>query len=173
MPGASRTVLEAVIPYSHGSLVEWLGGYPDQFCSEETARRMAMVGFLRATHLEESDLPLAGVACTASLVTDRPKKGPHRACVAIQTASFTAVRSIWLAKGRRSRADEELVSQLVLNAVAEACGLEPSLRLALLDEEKFDRSQTIAPPTWQELLLGRRDGPTRPRHGGRQRREAT
>ena len=46
VPGASRTLLEAVVPYSHSSLIEWLGGYPDQYCSAETTRRMAMVGLL-------------------------------------------------------------------------------------------------------------------------------
>jgi len=158
VPGASRTLVEAVVPYSPGSLVRWLGGYPDQFCSEETARRMAMVSFLRALDLEESDLPLAGVACTASLATDRPKKGSHRVHVAIQTASFTAVRSVWLAKGRRSRAEEEdLVARLVLNATAEACGLEPALELPLVEDERLQRSQTVAPPAWQELLLGRNE----------------
>ncbi|HLA84530.1 MAG TPA: CinA family protein [Thermoguttaceae bacterium] len=158
VPGASRTLLDAVVPYSRTALVEWLGGYPDQYCSAETARRMAMVGFLRALKLEESDVPLAGVGCAGSLITDRPKKGPHRAHVAIQTVSFTAVRSIWLVKEQRNRAEEEdLVSRLVLNAVAEACGLEPVLDLDLVDDERFERSQTIAPPAWQELLLGRRE----------------
>ena len=158
IPGASRTLLEAVVPYCRASLVEWLGGYPDQYCSAETARRMAMVSYLRALELEETDVPLAGVACTGSLVTDRPKKGQHRVHVAIQTASFTAVRSIGLTKDRRSRAEEEeLVARLVLNAVAEACGLEPVLDLGLVDEEQLEHVQTIAPPAWQELLLGKRE----------------
>jgi nicotinamide mononucleotide (NMN) deamidase PncC len=155
IPGASRTLLEAVVPYSRRSLVQWLGGYPDQYCSAETARRMAMAGFLRSLDLDESDSPLAGVACTASLATDRPKRGRHRAHVAIQTTSFTAVRSLVLCKGRRTRSEEEeIVSRMVLNAVAEACGLEPSLELDLLEDEHLERSQTIAPPAWQELLLG-------------------
>ena len=165
VPGASRTLLEAVVPYSKESLVAWLGGYPDQYCSSETARRMAMVGFLRAMELEDSEVPMAGVACTGSLVTDRPKKGEHRVHVAIQTASFTAVRSVSMTKDRRSRIEEEeLVARLVLNAVAEACGLEPALGLNLFEEERLERSQTIAPPAWQELLLGKSDiiaiGPT-------------
>ncbi|MBN1588161.1 MAG: CinA family protein [Pirellulales bacterium] len=156
VPGASRTLLEAVVPYSRASLVQWLGGYPDQFCSAETARRMAMVGFLRALDLDQSDVPLAGIACTASLATDRPKKGAHRVHVAIQTASFTAVRSVWLEKERRTRAEEEdLVARMVLNATSEVCGLEPALDLPLIEQEQLERSQTVAPPAWQELLLGK------------------
>jgi nicotinamide mononucleotide (NMN) deamidase PncC len=157
-PGASRTLLEAVVPYSAESMVALLGGNPDQYCSARTARRMAMAGFLRAVRLDKSDAPLAGIACTASLATDRPKRGSHRAHIAIQTLSFTATRSLELEKGLRSREEEgELVARVMVSAVAEACGLDPSLEFDLRNEETLIRSQTIAPPTWQELLLGKKD----------------
>ena len=107
VPGASRTVIEAVVPYSTEALAEWLGGRPDQCCAAETARRMAMAGLLRACRLGQPPTPLAGVACTASLATDRPKRGSHRAHVAIQTTSFTATRSLVLEKGLRDRPKEE------------------------------------------------------------------
>ncbi len=157
IPGASQTLLEAVVPYSPESMVALLGGRPDQYCSSETARRMAMAGFLRSVKLAETDSPLAGIACTATLATTRPKRGEHRAHVAIQTLSFTAIRSLHLKKGLRSREDEEhLVTRVILNAIAEACGLEPALEIELEESESIERSQTIAPPTWQELLLGKK-----------------
>ncbi len=172
VPGASRTVLEACVPYSEGAMTEWLGGRPDQFfCAEPTARAMAMAAFLRACRfyaekgselfLEKekrvlTPFPLAGVACTASLATDRPKRGPHRAHVAIQTAAMTVSQSVELQKGRRGRAEEEqLVACLVLNAVAEACGLEERLTPPLLAEERFDERRVVAPTSWQDLLAGR------------------
>jgi hypothetical protein len=171
VPGASRTVIEAIAPYSTEALTEWLGGRPDQCCSAETARRMAMAGYLKAYRLGQPPVPLAGVACTASLTTDRPKRGSHRAHVAIQTTSFTATRSLVLEKGYRDRSTEEdLVTRLVLNAVAEACGLEPSLDLDLTAGEQVERSQTIAPPAWQSLLLAKTEavkqgGPSEPEGG--------
>ena len=48
VPGGSRTVLEAVVPYSAAALVEFLRGKPEQFCSARTARAMAMAAFQRA-----------------------------------------------------------------------------------------------------------------------------
>ena len=42
VPGASATVLEAVVPYSLPALEDWLGGKVDHACSERTARAMAM-----------------------------------------------------------------------------------------------------------------------------------
>jgi len=156
MPGASRTVLEVVVPYSEPAMTDWLGGPPEQACSAQTARAMAMAAFLRACRLADSDVPLAGVACTAGLATDRPRRGPHRAHLAFQTAALTATRSIELRKGARTRAQEErLVSRLALNVVAEACGVERRLRLELLEGEQLDESQAIAPRPWQDLLLGR------------------
>ena len=85
VPGGSRTLLEAVVPYSAPAMVAFLGGLPDEFCSAATARAMAMVAFQRARQYEEPGAMPAGVACTASLATDRPKRGPHRVHVALQT----------------------------------------------------------------------------------------
>ena len=171
IPGASRTVLEVVVPYSSSALIDWLGGPPDQSCSAQTARAMAMAAFRRACRLNETEGPSAGVACTASLATDRPKRGSHRAHVAIQTAARTATRSLELEKGRRSRAEEErVVTCLVLGALAEACGLERRLQPDLLPGEGIDESEAVAPQAWRDLLLGnvetvRHGGP--PDHGDR------
>src|SRR5436853_790498 len=79
VPGGSRTVLEAVVPYSAESLAEFIGGQPENFCSPRTARLMAMAAFQRARHLQRlaaSDQRQAaiGVGCTASLVSDHPKR---------------------------------------------------------------------------------------------------
>jgi hypothetical protein len=180
VPGASRTVLEAVVPYCPQAMIDWLGGRPDQFCSEPTARAMAMAAYRRACRLASLGtvpifaqpgtdrrlvgdsppgpcaVPVAGVSCTASLASDRPKRGPHRAHLAIQTGGVTASRSLELQKGRRSRGEEErLVGRLVLNAVAEVCGLFERLDLELLAEEQIDEARLVAPEPWQGLLAGR------------------
>jgi nicotinic acid mononucleotide adenylyltransferase len=76
--------------------------------------------------------------------------------VALQTAALTAVWSLRLQKDARSRAEEEqLVGRLVLNVVAEACGVSGRLDLGLLDDERIEQSQAIAPRPWQDLLLGK------------------
>jgi len=167
VPGASRTVLEACVPYSEPAMLQWLGARPDQSCSEPTARAMAMAGYLRACRYAPAPFPaVTGVACTASLASDRPKRGPHRAHVAIQTNAMTASQSVELVKGRRSRAEEEaVVTYLVLNAVARACGLDERLETGLLDDEPLEAAEAAAPAPWQDLLAGRveavqQSGPT-------------
>jgi len=178
VPGASRTLLEAVVPYCEAAITRWLGGRPDQFCAPRTARAMAMVAFHRARELGEEPDFAAGMGCTASLATDRPKRGEHRAHVGLQTAGRTSCWSITLEKGRRSRQEEEgLVSRLVLRAVAVAVGLVPIRKgvrplkprgsdpfsdtlletrppLDLAEHEKVDTSDVVAEPAWKDLLLG-------------------
>ena len=157
--GASRTLLEAVVPYSSAAMIQWLGGRPDQFCAPSTTRRMAMAAMFRADALADPDATsMAGVACTAGLASDRPKLGPHRVHVSIQTIDLTVSQSLLLEKGLRDREqEEEIVARLVLNAVAEACGVENRLELGLSENERVECSRTAAPPLWQDLLRGKLD----------------
>ena len=62
VPGASRFVLEALVPYSEPALARFLGGHPDHFCSSATARAMAMAAYLRAVGDAPGRADLLGVA---------------------------------------------------------------------------------------------------------------
>jgi len=156
VPGASRTLLEAVVPYSSQAMSDWLGGMPGEFCSAATARAMAMAAFQRARQLDASAALPIGAACTASLASDRPKHGPHRIHVALQTQAVTAAWHWELLKERRSRLEEErLAGRLLLNALADACGIADQLTLELLETEHIEETRTAAPPAWQDLMLGR------------------
>ena len=126
VPGASATLLEARIPYAQSSLAALLGAPPDQACSAETARDMAMCAFLRANQLapEPKNADTFGFAITASLRSTRPKSGGHRAHCALQTSARTHTTTLRLAKGERSRQEEErLLADVALVALAEALGM--------------------------------------------------
>jgi hypothetical protein len=156
VPGASRTLLEAQIPYSAESIIAFVGARPDEYCSDRTARALAMAAFLKARKFHQPDDQLAGLSCTAGLATDRPRRGAHRAHLALQTAALTATWSLELLKDRRSRAEEErLVGRLLLNAIAEACGVSSRLTLDLLEGERIEQTTTAAQPPWRDLLLGK------------------
>lgn len=154
VPGASRTVLAAVVPYASEALVEWLGGRPDEFCSARTARAMAMAAFLKARAYAPQGRA-CGVACTASLASDRPKRGPHRAHLAYQTATTTCELTLELEKGSRSRGEEEaVIAALVLNMIAAASGAQARLEVPLVASEQPQTSQIVAPLEQQQLLAG-------------------
>jgi len=159
VPGASQTVLEAVVPYSSQALVDFLRCTPEQFCSSYAARQMAMAAFRRAETLRAADpgdvRPIVGIGCTASLASDRPKRGAHRVHLAAQSATTTWSWSVELAKGRRSRAEEEAVAAaLVIGLLAEACGLTDLPEFPLFEGETIVRRRTDALPSWIELAAG-------------------
>ena len=150
VPGASRTLLEGQVPYAARALTGYLGGQPDHSCDDATALAMAVVAFERATRLADdaSDRDtLLGLGATASLASDRPKRGDHRALVALQTASSTTLARLDLEKNARSRAGEEdLVARLVIDLIAEAAGGTPRPGLPLTDADQIETRRTVASP---------------------------
>ena len=174
MPGGSRTLIEAAVPYSSESLNDYIGRIPEQFCCSRTARNLAMAAFYRALNVLRSESlrkkgfvnpervspktvdvshdvedatesviirsfkliepkdtdevdevdtyqHVFGIGCTASLATDREKKGEHRVHIAVQTLQRTIQFSLWFQKDSRTRWEEErLVADLILNAVETA-----------------------------------------------------
>lgn len=159
VPGASNTLLEATVPYSPGALRDYLGASPEHSCTLETARSMAVRGFQRAQVLSGNDTTgalewLCGFACTASLVSTRPKQGQHRIHVASQTQKATATKSLILNKSARTRAQEEQIATLLcLSLLAEQCQ-RSDLPLPLLPDERIESKTCLAPPAWCNLLAG-------------------
>ena len=137
VPGASRTVLEALVPYSDRSMEEFLGSQPAQAASAETAAALARRAYERALTLRPAqEVEVLGVACTAALVTDRPRKGDHRAHVAVCGGESVEVRSVTLEKNARTREGEErVVADLLLSAMGRACGVAPAMCDGLLPRE--------------------------------------
>ncbi len=144
------------MPYAPSAMAAFLGAAPDQSASDDTARAMAMTCFERARAYHPSG-PVLGVAATASLKTERPKRGSHRIHVAWQTAECTEVASCVLAKSRRQRVEEERIcAAMVLNAVARGSGLTQWLPVATRANEHLETRRATAPPEWIDLILGRR-----------------
>ncbi|MSQ05874.1 MAG: hypothetical protein EXR54_00535 [Dehalococcoidia bacterium] len=155
VPGASRTVLEALVPYGRRSMIQFLGEEPAQYVSVQTAQDMARAAYRRGMILREDASPVVGLACTATIATDRPKRGDHRCCVAAWGQDGVATYDLVLAKGRRDRSGEELVvSRLLLRALAEACGIASSLSLELIDSEDLKVRHQAHPSPIQRLLSG-------------------
>lgn len=158
VPGASRSILEALVPYAAASQDQWLGAPPENYCTARTARAMAMRGYVRAVELGAPAAAAGGVGCTASLASDRPKRGAHRIHVAVQTARVTACYSLELQKGLRSRvAEEVLAARLVVNAAAECAAVSARIDLGLVAGEENVAARAVAPQPWQDLLAGKVD----------------
>ncbi len=187
--GSSRTVLEATDRYASTSLIEAIGFAPTQFTSPAVARAMAAGAYRRAGQLAAPDTPVVGVGCTATIATDRAKWGQHRCCVAVCNARGISTYLLTMVKGLRVReAEEELVSRVIIRAVAKASGLSsfPALELQadehLLEQfepmdlltrllngelewvDTMPDSQQVQGETWSNLAL--LSGSFNPLHSG-------
>lgn len=157
VPGASRTVLEAVVPYDGQALTEYLGHRPDNFCSEATGQDLARRAFGRACWLSPGEA-VCGLGCTASLATDRPKKGEHRVHLALHLAERQQAVSLVLTKGARDRAAEEAVlDALLLNLLADAAGVAERLPIPLLRGEQIQQISPACDDPLVALLRGTAD----------------
>ena len=141
MPGASRTVIDAQIPYARAALDAYLGAAVVHHVSAAEAGAMAIAAHARAVQLdagrETQAAKTVGLSCTAAIATDRERRGENRCHVGWYDGTGGKVYSLTMLKGERDRPGEEAIcAAMVLNALAEAIGLDERLQLALLDSER-------------------------------------
>ncbi|KAL9830316.1 putative Cytidyltransferase-like domain, rossmann-like alpha/beta/alpha sandwich [Arabidopsis thaliana] len=143
VPGASNTLLEAVVPYSMISMVQLLGRVPNQHCSQSMANEMALLAYNRALKLSKPGCAVFGVGFTGTLATSRPKRGDHRFFLSIRASNRIWETSVTLTKGKRSREEEDKVASCVLiQALAKACQVSETLDSGLTDSEVPNESET-------------------------------
>jgi nicotinic acid mononucleotide adenylyltransferase len=156
VPGGSRLLIEAQVPYDAQALATFLGVAPAQACSSDTAIAMARTGRARAARLVPAGTDLVGLGATAALVSDRPRRGEHRFHIAFANASGIGHCTCVLAKGRRDRAaEEDLVSRATVLWLARGCGIAAPSPKSLIDaDEHYAETVVAAADTIDQLLAG-------------------
>jgi len=159
VPGGSRLLIEAQVPYDALALATFLGFAPAQACSADTAIAMAQTVRARAARLVPADTDLVGLGATAALVSDRPRRGDHRFHIAFANSGRIAHCTGVMAKGRRDRAaEEDRVSRAIVLWLAHACGIAaPSPRSLLDADEHFGETIVATVDTIDRLLAGELD----------------
>jgi nicotinamide mononucleotide (NMN) deamidase PncC len=159
VPGGSRLLLEAVVPYDLRALTAFLGFEPPQACSVETAVAMAQRSRERAAVFAPTGIQLVGLGATASLVSDRPKQGEHRGHIAVTTGAGTDIYSIVLQKERRDRpAEEDVVARAIVLCLARACGIRaPSPSILLDADDRYTEQAVAASDPIDRLVAGSLD----------------
>ena len=158
VPGGSRLLIEAQVPYDTLALAAFLGFAPAQASSADTAIAMARSARARAARLVPAVDPV-GLGATAALVSDRPRRGEHRFHIAVANFAGVAHCTGVLAKGRRDRgAEEDLVSSAIVLWLAHACGVAaPSPRSLLDADEHFEETVVATVDLIDQLLAGQVD----------------
>jgi cytidylyltransferase-like protein len=159
VPGGSRLLIEAQVPYDALALATFLGFAPAQACSSDAAIAMAQSARARAAGLVPAGTDLVGLGATAALVSDRPRKGEHRFHIAFANSAGIAHCTGVIAKGRRDRAaEEDLVSRAIVLWLARACGIAaPSPRSLLDADEHYAETGIAAVDTIDRLLAAEFD----------------
>jgi hypothetical protein len=139
--GSSRTLLEATDRYAPRSLDEGVGAPVARAVDPDVAVALARRARARARHLAGDGESVAGVGLTATIATDRAKRGEHRVWVAAADGLATRVAGVVLRKGARDRdAEERLVGRLALRLMAEAKGVLREVALDLVEGEGVERA---------------------------------
>jgi nicotinamide mononucleotide (NMN) deamidase PncC len=159
VPGGSRLLIEAQVPYDSLALAAFLGFTPAQACSADTAIAMARSVRARAARLAPAGTDLVGLGATAALASDRPRKGEHRFHIAYANSARIAHCTGVMAKGRRDRAaEEDLVTRAIILWLARACGIPaPSPRDLLDADEHFVEMVSTSVDAIDQLLAGELD----------------
>lgn len=152
--GSSRMLLEAADRYSAESLAELIGATPDKAVSADMAARMAEAAYRRAVRLSDGTSPCLGLGCTATIATDRAKRGEHACHVAVRDLAGRTDYGLVLVKGARDRSGEEaVIARLIVNAVAAASGVG-EIALELADRENLRVERHDEPDAVNLLLNG-------------------
>ena len=142
--GASKTLLEASIPYSNASLNHYIGKVPEQYVSKSTALSMAKSAYFKGVKYHSDFSDVIGVSCTGAISTNRERKGANQAFIAMWSPKLKYVQHVSINKGSRTRAEEEeLISSLIIKSIEEKTlgmsGLQ--VELAISESSKIDQTE--------------------------------
>jgi hypothetical protein len=118
--GASANMVEAVIPYSHAAMLEYVGEpLKGPSASAAVAEQLAMIALARAAALtdHEQGMPV-GVALVAALPTSPPRHGDNRVHVAIRANDFSIQLANHFAADLTREVAEAAVDDLVFDALS-------------------------------------------------------
>jgi nicotinamide mononucleotide (NMN) deamidase PncC len=138
IPGASKTILNIDVPYSAEALENYLGWRPNKAVSGKVAKYMAHRAFQNAVNLNSAPSAV-GIGVTATITTDRQKRGEHEFFVAVCTQEKIMVLSAKLTKGLRDRqGEDEIISKLIVKLLADKAEVKMDIPIGLRPTENLE-----------------------------------
>lgn len=160
--GASRSVLEVVVPYAPEAYRAFAPGLRGKAVSRERAVALADRAYDRAEHLAGAGGGIRlGVACTAALATDRKRRGPDQAFVCLRLRDRRAICRLDFDRGPGSRAEQETaITRLLLAAMASVESGISAPGARFVEEPSAGSLASIDPPG--HWIVVHRDGQWQP-----------
>ena len=146
--GASKTLIDATVPYHQDALAQFVSASNPPGCNTYTARAMAMTAFMKARAISQKN-NVIGIGCTAAIASERSRMGTDRCHIAVQAADFTTTYDIELSKKDDRTSQESICQSAILQAMAESVNVTTRVS----PEESF-RKHITPVPAWASLLAG-------------------
>ena len=130
VPGCSRTLLKATVPYALPAAFSVLDHHPTRMLCSDASRDLAYHAFLEAKRMvPHTEIPnIIGLGASAAVQTDRTRHGEDAVFVSVWSATRPpADYSLVMSKERTRLEQEDLVKQLIFKALGEAAGISCQL----------------------------------------------
>jgi len=129
---ASKTLLEAVVPYHPSAMDSFLGFTPTKYCSPEVTRQLAVAAYRRSLLMADNSQRkyLLGLALTAKLAKPNGEREgrAHEIHVAFHNCYKTVCQKLTLIVPRTRFVEEQIASTMLLNLLRrETTGFEEVL----------------------------------------------
>lgn len=157
--GGSATILGFYVPYKQ-ELFDEFAGKPDNYASEEAARKLAVASYKKAVGPYCIKEFAIGIGAASSVASANEREGrKHRLNVAVQTMTQTRTQSYVLNQGRTREEENRIVENMILELLADACGVPcslPSVKIDVRGGESYTANIVNASPEQIELVHGER-----------------
>lgn len=156
--GGSKTLLEAIVPYSKESFDDFMGCKVNQYCSESAAIKLAMRSFEKAKKYSKKTISkIIGVGCTCALkkTNEERENRVYKIYVATQTFSENRVLSLEVRKDnpeflKRRLEQENIAGKMIIYALSAACGIPFSIDSSI--SRFINRRSVVAPTTLTNII---------------------
>mmetsp|Transcript_31888 Transcript_31888/g.36833 ORF Transcript_31888/g.36833 Transcript_31888/m.36833 type:complete len:407 (-) Transcript_31888:51-1271(-) len=148
VPGCSKTLINAQVPYSTKSTRRILDNFPQKYVCSETSRQLAQHAYEDAYRIDDYATPqdfLVGIGATSAIQTDRTRRSDDQVFVSVWTRhnvkEFNAVLDRTMTRGQQ----EEYICRLMLKVMADVAGVEAT-ELPLPSNVRTVEHNTLAKP---------------------------
>jgi hypothetical protein len=142
VPGCSRTLINAQVPYATKTTQTLLDHFPSKFVSCELGRQLAQHAFKQAVEMDPATLPvnIVGIGATAALQTATARRGADAIFITAWGKHFVNSYAVEMSKELTRVQQEDIVGQLIVRAMAESASVDcDDLKIQL------DTAQLVSP----------------------------
>jgi phosphopantetheine adenylyltransferase/nicotinamide mononucleotide (NMN) deamidase PncC len=153
VPGCSRTLINAQVPYATKTTQAILDHAPSKFVSPDIGRQLAQHAYRQAVIMDPSTAPtnIVGIGATAAIQTATIRRGVDAVFVSAWGKSFVRNYALEMSKELSRAQQEEIVGQVILRAMADTASVSADEIIAQLEEARLTEpiriSETIDFPS--------------------------